>query len=164
MRQTTFSLFIALALLGASAIASEPRQVLVETDAAAILAQQQEIREDAAAGKGRYKGMKPEQRDQLAREQDTVQRLLSGRGRTTELPQAAQLELFNALEAISAIVNKAEDDRLVCRSHKPTGSNRKITTCQTVAQIRAQRERDAQTLQRRDQQCTDGWGSQYCAN
>ena len=164
MRQTAFSLLIALAMVSTAAIADEPKQILVETDAAAILAQQQEIREGAASGTGRYKGLKPEVREQLAREQDTVQRLLSGRAKSTELPPAAQMELFNALEAISAIVNKAEDDRLVCRSHKPTGSNRKITTCQTVAQIRAQRQRDQDTLNRRDQQCTDGWGSQYCAN
>jgi hypothetical protein len=164
MRQTTFSLLIALSMLATSALASEPQQVLVQTDAVAIMAQQQEIRQEAAAGKGRYKGMKQEQRDQLAREQDIVQRLLAGRERTTDLPPEAQLEVFNALEAISAIVNKAEDGRLVCESRKPTGSNRKQTTCRTVAQIRAQRERDTHTLQRRDQQCTDGWGSQYCAN
>ena len=164
MRLTSLSLFLALAMFSTAAIADEPAKVLVETDATAILAQQAEIRAGAAAREGRYKNLKQEQLDQLSREQDTVQRLLAGRTRTTELPQAAQLEVFNALEAISAIVNKAEDDRLVCRSHKPTGSNRKVTTCQTVAQIRAQRQRDQDTMGRRDQQCTDGWGSQYCKN
>ena len=164
MRQTTLSLVLALAMAGTAAIAAEPANVLVETDATAILAQQAEIRAGAAARQGRYKNMKQEQLEQLSREQDTVQRLLAGRTRTTELPHAAQLEVFNALESSSAIVNKAEDDRLVCRSHKPTGSNRKVTTCQTVAQLRVQRQRDQDTMNRRDQQCTDGWGSGYCNN
>jgi hypothetical protein len=152
------------ALAAGPVFADEPAQVLVDTDAVAILAQQQEIRRDLERNTPRYKALKPEQRDQLLREQAIVERLLAGRARTTELPQAGQLEVFNALEAISALVNQAEDARLVCRSHKPTGSNRKVTTCNTVAQIRAQRQRDADTLHRRDQQCVDGWGSQYCKN
>lgn len=61
-------------------------------------------------------------------------------GQTTELSEAEQLQLFTALGHISAIVNRAEDERLVCRRHRPTGSNRPATVCRTVARLRADRE------------------------
>ena len=51
-------------------------------DAKAILRQQQDIRAEASAGKGRYKGMKPETRQELFSKQDQVVRLIGEVTRT----------------------------------------------------------------------------------
>lgn len=128
-----------------------------------ILIQQQAIRADAAASKGRYRDMPESERAKLYGYQDTVTRLLTGVTLTTELAEKDQLTVANALEAVEAIVNKAEDERRICERQKPTGSNRSVTVCRTVAQRRAERERLESDL-KRDGQCVDGWNSGSCNN
>lgn len=108
-------------------------------DAATIRAQQAQLKSDAEARRGPFKDISESERAELSRQQDIVDRLTRDVNRTTELREAQQVELLNALEHISAIVNRAEDERLVCRRHRPTGSNRPTTTCRTVAQLRADR-------------------------
>ena len=108
-------------------------------DAATIRAQQAQLRSDAEARRGAFKDIGESERAELSRQQDIVERLTRDVNRTTELREAQQVELLNALEHISAIVNRAEDERLVCRRHRPIGSNRPTTTCRTVAQLKADR-------------------------
>ncbi len=128
-------------------------QVLVNTDAAAILAQQREIREHAVSRTGRYRDMKDGDRQALLSEQDKVLALLEGKARSTELSTPEQLQLFNSLERISAIVNQAEDDRMVCRRERTTGSHRVQNVCRTVAQMRAEQEVSQKAWGNRDGQC-----------
>ena len=106
-------------------------------DAQAIVAQQQEIRVAAQARRGRYKDMEEAQRSALYARQDTVNQLLEGKKLTTELPERDQIVVFNTLEEIEAILNKAEDERLICERYKPAGSNRPQTKCTTVANVAA---------------------------
>lgn len=122
-------------------------------DAKAILAQQSQIRAEASAGSGRYKGLEPAKRDDLFVRQDRVMSLLAHKTFTTELSESEQIDLFNDLEAIEGIVNKAEDERMVCERSKPVGSNRPRTVCLTVAQRRAEREAAGKQMEYRDQQC-----------
>lgn len=122
-------------------------------DAQAILAQQGAIRAEAGAGVGRYKGMAEPGRDELLTLHDRVTALLANRARTTDLPEADQIGVFNALQAISAIVNQAEDGRMICERSRPVGSNRPQTVCRSVAQRRPYREAAANQVSYRDQQC-----------
>ncbi len=131
-------------------VISQERQNL---DANAILIQQQSIRADAEAGKDRYKGMKDTTRQELYKHQDVVSRLLQGKAYTTDLPEHDQVTVFNALESIEAILNNAEDQRMVCERYKPTGSHRVKTLCMTVAQRRAAQEGAKSQIHYRDQQC-----------
>jgi multidrug resistance efflux pump len=119
------------------------------TDAAAIRAQQSQIRSDAQARIGRYKDMSETKRLKMFEHQDRVEHLTAGISQTTELGENDQIVLFNALEAIEALVNQAENERMVCRRIKPVGSNRPTTVCRTVAQLREDREEAERNMMRR---------------
>jgi hypothetical protein len=149
----------------ATADADPGKQVLAETDAAKIVSQQTEIHQDVLARRGPYRDMAESERARLLELQQGVIGALEGRARTTELPAAAQVSLFNDLEAISALVNKAEDERMVCERTRPIGSNRPVNICKTVAERRLEREQSLEG-RRRDSRCmtacgdkiaTEGW-------
>lgn len=142
---------LAAMLVSAAAMAND--QILVNTDARAIITQQQEIREEAVARNGRYRDMDERARRSLLAEQDKVLELLEGKERSTELSQIDQTILFNSLEKISAMVNQAEDERMVCRRERTTGSHRVQNVCKTVAQLRAEREQSQSALNSRDVRC-----------
>lgn len=109
-------------------------------DVPKIKQEQQELRQKVLAGKGAYKDIDAEVRLDLLDKQETVMRLLEGRKSTSELTPPDQVALVNTLGIIAAIVEKAEDERMVCRREKMTGSNRPETICKTVAQLRQERE------------------------
>lgn len=145
------SILLAVALLAAPAAESADQSNL---DASAIRTQQQQIRADAMARKGPYAKLSPKQQRELQHQQDRVSQLLrSDVQQTTELPETDQVALFNALEAIEAIVNNAEDERLVCERHKPVGTNRPRTVCKTAAQRAAQRDASQERVIERTQTC-----------
>lgn len=134
-----------LACFPLSVLAQQTNQrtqtITVNNDAEAIRIQQAEFRRDVASGKGRFKDMSKKGKRDFAIHQDTVEQLLAGGiQRTTELNEDDQVKLLNALEAISAILNKAEDDRLVCERKSNIGSNMRVTTCMTVVERREMRE------------------------
>lgn len=152
---------LAALLLPGVAAASDQPDVVVNTDARAIIAQQHEIREEALAGEGRYGEMSEPDRRRLMSEQDKVLELLEGKERSTELSQIDQTILFNSLESISAIVNRAEDDRMVCERVRRTGTNRAERVCMTVAQRREEAQRSRQSyeaVQTRNARCATACG------
>lgn len=151
-RFRTLLFVAALATAGGALQASSDHPNL---QADAIRTQQTEIRAAAQAGRGRYKDLPVARRNELYQRQDRVASLLGDVNVTTELDQHDQIQLFNELEAISAIVNKAEDDRLVCRRHKPVGSNRPTTVCRTVAQMRAASDAAAKDIRIRNLECSE---------
>lgn len=135
--------------------------VVVNTNAQAIVEQQQEIRSEAAAGNGRYEDMDESIRQQLFTEQDLVFSMLDGHERSTELSAIDQTRLFNSLESISAIVNRAEDERMICERVRKTGTNRTERVCKTVAQRRAESEqsrRNVDAMQTRNGRCVTACG------
>ena len=141
------------------ALANE-EAVAVDSRADLIREQQAAIRADAIAKKGRYADMDQATRDQLLQTQDKVLALLDGKSSSKELSAPDQLLLFNSLEEISAIVNKAEDGRMVCERVRRVGSHRTENICKTVAQRRAERQQSRDSIERRDSRClTAGCGS-----
>jgi hypothetical protein len=122
-------------------------------DAQAILAQQQQIRAEVEKRGGRFKDMDAAKREELFARQGKVASLLADKKATTDLPEQDQIVVFNELEAIEGIVNKAEDERMVCERVKPVGSNRPKTVCMTVAERRAQREAAEKDMNTRNQAC-----------
>lgn len=148
--QFMISVGIAAMLLFPPVSTGQERQNL---DANTILAQQQQIHAEAIKRTGRYKDMKEATRHTLFAQQDVVTNLLQGKRYTTDLPEHDQIAVFNALESIEAIINNAEDQRMVCERHKPTGSHRTKTLCMTVAQRRALQEGAKNQIHYRDQQC-----------
>ena len=148
-----FAAAVALMCLAAPPVAANNTR---NTDAKTILDQQAGIRAEAMNKKGHYKDMDEPQRQELFTHQDKVNRMLEGVTSTTDLPEQDQIVVFNSLEAIEAIINKAEDDRLVCTRVKPVGSNRPQTVCKTVWQLREEKA-DADRAFQRDQRTTDGY-------
>ena len=152
------------ATVQAGATQADGSQVTVDTNAPAIVAQQLEIRAEAAAGRGRYKDMDPTAMGELRGHQDLVLGLLEGKERSTDLPQEQQVEVFNSLEAISAIINKAEDDRMICRRERSVGSRMATNVCRTVGERRAAQQNAREAMNDRGIQCTNcgpqsGWRS-----
>lgn len=141
------------AIFMAASIAVAGDDVAVSTDARAIVEQQQQIRSDATDRRGRYRDMDERTRTNLLSKQDQVFSLLDGKEQSTELSQGDQLALFNTLEEISAIVNQAEDERMICERVRPTGSNRPVNVCKTVAQRRLERDSAEAERNRRDVRC-----------
>jgi len=124
----------------ASALSVTAAESVSNQDAKAIRTQQAQIRMNAETRVGIYKDLSEAKRQDLFQRQSIVQRLTADVASTNELSESDQMELFNQLEAIEAIVNSAEDDRMVCQRIKPVGSHRNQTICKTVAQRRAERE------------------------
>lgn len=161
------NLFIRVLLIAAlgggsatQALANGEQSVAVDSRAELIRSEQGKIRQEVIAKTGRYRDMDQPMRDRLLREQDKVLALLEGKASSKELTGPDQLVLFNSLEQISAIVNKAEDERMICERTRRVGSHRTENICKTVAQRRAERESAHDSIGRRDSRClTVGCGS-----
>ena len=139
-----------LCLAGVAAANDHPN-----LDAGAIRDQQRDIRIAVDAGRGAYKDMPDSKKRELFGRQDHVLQLIGDHARTTELNERQQIDLFNNLEAIQAIVNSAEDERMICQRERPVGSNRIRTICKTVAQRRADRDAVERDTGRRTIECSE---------
>lgn len=129
-------------------------QTAAQTRVADIVSQQQQIRADVQAGKGRYKDMPAGTRNELLLRQAAVLRAVEGKQSTSELAEGDKIRVFNDLEWIEATINQAEDERMVCEMEKTTGSNRKTRVCKTVAQKRKEAEA-ARNIMSRGTRCAD---------
>ncbi|MGO3126535.1 MAG: hypothetical protein ACTIJY_00535 [Luteimonas sp.] len=67
--------------------------------------------------------------------------LLNGVRNVDELPESAKVQVYNEQERINSLLVPAyANSRVICRREKPTGSNRPINICLTVAERRRARE------------------------
>ncbi len=119
-----------------------------------IRTQQAQIRVGVQSGTGIYKDMTSTDRDRLLQSQSVVLTTIEGKSSAADLTENQRIEVFNSLEQIEAIINKAEDDRVVCQKTTTVGSNRKTRVCATVAEMRAARERARDELDRSSIQTT----------
>lgn len=164
------TVLVGLLCVSGAAIADDESNVGADAirssvDANAIRDQQGDIRAAAEAGEGRYKDLPEARKQELFVKQDRVLDLIEGRSLTTELSELHQIELFNNLEAIQAIVNAAEDERMICRRERPIGTNRPRTVCKTVAQRQADRESVERDTGIRTRECAVAtMGPSGCAN
>ena len=138
--------------LSVPALAAHPN-----LDAEAIRAQQAQIRAEAEAGKGPYGKLNEARRQQLFAKQEIAQQLIRNVRQTTELNEREQIELFNALEAIEALVNNDAAERMVCERVRPVGSNRPKTVCMTAAAREDAREAAQRGISQRDQRPVPGF-------
>lgn len=118
-----------------------------------IIAEQQAIRADMEARKGRYADMPSIKREKIAAYQDKMFSLLEGTADTSELSPSRRAEVFNVQEAIFAAINNKEDERIVCERVKRTGSHRVTRVCKSVAQMRADREAARANMENQQRIC-----------
>lgn len=149
-----WGLLLLVCLVSVQAAWADPSAPVPPLDVPKIVAQQQELRAEAMAKKGRYRDMPEGKRQELIAKQDSVLRTLNGKQSEQDLSAEDRLEMFNSLEWIEATINQAEDDRMVCKREKRTGSHMNETVCKTVAERRKEKE-DARRFMDRPAQCTD---------
>lgn len=113
-----------------------------------IIAQQQQIRADVVAAKGRYGALPASKREQLLSKQETLLSMLEGKQTTADLSEAQRIEAFNTLEWIESAINDEDQERMVCIREKTIGSNRVTRTCRTESQWAEARERAREQLSR----------------
>lgn len=114
-----------------------------------IRTQQANIREGVLARNGRYRNLSEETRSELIRKQDFILRTIEGKESPDQLSEAQRLEVFNALEWMEAAINKTNEERLICRREKTTGSNMPTRVCKTEAQMREEQEEARRVLNER---------------
>lgn len=139
-------LFLCLCAASFAAAASGTGRKPLEV--ATVVAQQQQIRDEVLAGKGRYRGMPAHVRVELLSKQAGLLTLLEGKRTSAELTQNQQMEAFNTLEWTEGAINGAEGERVTCRREKIVGSNRAIRVCRTAAEEQRARERAREDMER----------------
>ncbi|MFL6586630.1 MAG: hypothetical protein ACJ8GV_07050 [Luteimonas sp.] len=135
-KKTALPLLLVLVASDASATDAPTSQ----RDASAIRTQQAGIRHDVLAGTPRYAHLDAASRTELLAQQDRVDRLLAHVDSTAALPERLQIELFNALESISALVNNDPGGRLECWRERPVGTLQAQTRCSTARGLQAQNQ------------------------
>lgn len=142
IRATAF----AVLLLSSTAVwanQESPKVALAEGDFAAQRAQ---IEADLADGKT-YAEISSGDRAKVRESLGRITGELEGVESIDALSDEAKARVFNDQEQINQILTAAEaDSRLVCSSEAKTGSRRKVTTCQTVAERRRRMELDQENL------------------
>jgi hypothetical protein len=108
--------------------------------------QRAEIEKDLNDGKT-YSEISAADRATVKEALDKLSGWLDGVQSVDALNESTRVAVFNAQEEINTILTEARaDSRLVCERSKPTGSNRYVNTCQTVAERERRREDDKQRL------------------
>ncbi|HEX5755877.1 MAG TPA: hypothetical protein VFY12_05945 [Arenimonas sp.] len=125
--------------------AQESELALVEGDFAA---QRAEIESNLSDGKT-YAEIKAKDREEVREALDRITRELEAVDSLDMLDDQTKAAVFNDQERINNILTQARaDSRMVCEHSRPTGSHRKVTRCQTVAERRRLRENSRDNLHR----------------
>ena len=118
----------------------------VAVDAGDFAAQRAQIEKGLADGKT-YAEISSADLAQVRESLDRISAMLEGGKAPEALPADKQVDLYNTQEIINTLLTQAAaDSRVVCERSKATGSNRYVSTCQTVAQRNARREQDLKVL------------------
>ena len=142
IRATVFAVLLVSAS-AAWANQEQPKVALAEGDFAAQRAQ---IEQDLADGKT-YVEISREDRSKVRESLARISGALEGVESIDALSDEAKARVFNDQEQINQILTMAEaDSRLVCSSEAKTGSRRKVTTCETVAERNRRRELDQENM------------------
>lgn len=122
----------AIGLLLAAASAAAPCSV---DRVGLILQQQREIREESERSLGAYSRFDRDALNRMQGAQDRIFHLLEGVASIEQLSRDQQVELFNALETVKAVIADNEGSRQKCwREHK-LGTTLKQTRCATMDEL-----------------------------
>jgi hypothetical protein len=97
------------------------------------------------AGEGGYGPLKRGDLQRLKDAHAVIFGHLDGKRDARELPPEARIAVYNAQEAITAIIRNDDKNRMVCRKLTSTGSRVPKTECMTVAE-RERMARNSQNL------------------
>ncbi|MCX7032492.1 MAG: hypothetical protein NT046_00745 [Arenimonas sp.] len=139
-----FKTFVFVLTLAAAPMVFADAPVAVDADD--FSGQRTQIEKDLADG-DTYVEISSADRGRVKASLERISALLEG-GKTPEALSADQkVDLYNNQEIINTILTQAAaDSRKVCTREAATGSNRRVTTCTTVAERTRRREKDQEAL------------------
>lgn len=114
-----------------------------------IRVQQTQLRDAARAGSGAFADLSGRERDALVQKQDVLLGLIEGTQSVEQLDEPVRMDVFNRLEEIRAIVDKAENNRVVCTYETKVGTHMKTRICKTVAERQRDREQAVDAMNSR---------------
>ena len=135
-------ILVACILLASCATALSAAEVVAPVKATtkeAFIAVATSVRKEMQA-EGRYAYVNDHEREEVETNLARIQGLFEKVASVDAMSKDAQVELFNAQEAVNAVLEKRDRDRLVCERSATTGSRIASTQCRTYGEIEAQRE------------------------
>lgn len=126
-----------------------------------ILNQQRDIRSESEGSTGAYSRFDREALGRMHAAQDRIFALLDGVSSVEQLDDRQQIELFNAIEEVKAILLDNDADRQTCWRERKIGSNRPQTRCATVAELQQIRQ-GAEDWKGKPTICGDMGGGMDC--
>lgn len=112
-----------------------PQRVFADTPET-FAAQSQRVRDDMQAG-GRYEYISATDKRMVEQLLEQMAALLERAGSVQAMNHDTRIQLFNAQEQVNGLLKHNDNNRLVCESRAPIGSNILRTTCHTHGQIEA---------------------------
>lgn len=97
------------------------------------------------SGKG-YGHVKDEGRHKIEASEAEIRHLLQDVRSLDALNDTQKVALFNETQAIVAVLNDSEKDRMICERERVTGSHRPVVLCMTVEERRKQADVTKQAL------------------
>ncbi len=117
------------------------------TNATAFAEQSAQVRKEMKPG-GRYMDITVEERAEVERNLEVIARLFAETSELGAMSDRQKVDLVNAQETANALLTKNDDDRLICATRRPTGSNFKQKQCMTARQARELREKSRDGVDR----------------
>lgn len=138
MRILLSTAFVAAMLLSCPTFAEDA--IVIDSTPDQIRASQSAQRQAIERKSANYSHFTDAERKAIFAKQDEVSTLIQGKTTIDELSPNDKIALANGLEAVRALVARAEDGRLICERIKPLGSNRPQNKCMSVGERRRLRE------------------------
>ncbi len=145
MKSVVCMMALALAALSSLALAKDKEkveQVLQAQTTEEFTIQADGVRAQMQTG-GRYEFVTNAERSTVEQRLNDMQKLLAEHGPASSMNDANRVALFNAQEAVNAILNQRDAKRLICERRAPTGSHVPQNNCRTYGEIE-RRRREAQ--------------------
>jgi hypothetical protein len=96
---------------------------------------------------GQYAYVKPDERDKVESGLAQMQALFDKNESVQAMSADQKIALFNAQEAVNAILNSRDRDRLICERGAVPGSRIVSTSCHTYGQIEALQQASQKLMQ-----------------
>jgi len=135
-------ILLACSLLAVCAMplsAAETEAPVKATTKEAFIAVEAGVRKEMQA-EGRYAYVNDREREEVEANLARMQALFDKTASVDAMSKDVQVELFNAQEAVNAVLEKRDRDRLICERSATTGSRIASTQCRTYGEIEEQRE------------------------
>lgn len=105
------------------------------------------IRHEMEAG-GKYDNISSSDKARVKARLGDMLNLLQAGVAKSEMTQTDKIALANAQEEINGVLSHNDNNRLICKRVAPVGSHLPVTTCQTYAEMLAQRRATQHDLTR----------------